>query len=94
MGCLPAEGLSGTPVELFADSLEIVDGVEAEVGALREVVTEQAVGVPYCGRARIGDVVGSRPARRLRVWLVSVCRPRGRLNEIGRPVSRNGLTTD
>jgi hypothetical protein len=45
VGRLPIEGLARTPVELFADSLEVVDRVETEVRALREVVTERAIGV-------------------------------------------------
>ena len=39
----PAEGLTGTTVEGRCDSCEVVDAVSAQVCALGEVLTEQAV---------------------------------------------------
>jgi len=44
-GCLPAEGLAGAGVEFGGDRGDPLGGVDAQVGALREVLPQQAVGV-------------------------------------------------
>src|SRR5829696_9333909 len=44
-GCLVAEGLAGAAVERGRDGVELGRGVLAEVGASREVLAQQAVGV-------------------------------------------------
>ena len=43
--CLPAEGLSGPVVEGGSDCVEVVLVVAGQVGALGEVLAQQAVGV-------------------------------------------------
>ena len=42
---MPAEGLSRAVVELSGDVVEVLLGVDAEVGALGEVLAQQSVGV-------------------------------------------------
>ena len=41
----PTQGLSRPPVDLSSDSVELGLGVDREVGALREVLAQEAVGV-------------------------------------------------
>ena len=59
-GGLPVEGLAGSTVQGGGDGGEIVDGVSAEVGALWEVLAQQAVGVlvgaALPGAVRIAEV--------------------------------------
>jgi hypothetical protein len=43
--CLPAEGFAGPGVECVSDRLELVGGPPGQVGALREVLAQQPVGV-------------------------------------------------
>src|SRR5665647_1038954 len=45
MGFEPAEGLSGSAVELKSDGVEVVLGVFGQVGALWEVLAQEPVGV-------------------------------------------------
>jgi hypothetical protein len=44
-GCLPAEGLAWPAVEGVRNGVEIVSGVSRQIGALREVLAKQSVGV-------------------------------------------------
>ena len=46
-GCAPVEDLSGPRVELGSDGLEVVAGPSREVGAFREVLAQQPVGVLF-----------------------------------------------
>ena len=46
----PVEHFAGSPIEFFADPGEVFAGVNAQVGALGEVVAEEAVGVSLEGR--------------------------------------------
>ena len=59
-GCLPAKGLSWPGVECDGDRVEVGSRVSGEVGALGEVLPEQAVGVlvgaTLPGTARIAEV--------------------------------------
>ena len=61
-GCLPAEGLAGSAVERGGDGFELVAVPAGEVGALREVLAQQAVGVlvgaALPGAVRVGEVDG------------------------------------
>ena len=43
-GGLPAEGFTGSTVQSCGDSVQVVPGVSAEVGAFGEVLAEEAVG--------------------------------------------------
>ena len=44
-GGLPAEGFAGSTVQSCGDSVQVAPGVSAEIGAFREVLAEQTVGV-------------------------------------------------
>ena len=64
-GGLPAEGFTGSTVECCGDSVQVVPGVSAEIGAFGEVLTEQTVGVlvgstlPWClGVAEVDIQIG------------------------------------
>ena len=62
---LPSAGLAGSAVEGCGDGGKRVGGVFAEVGAFREVLAEQPVGVLVCA-----DLVGDSPAMTvLRVFI-------------------------
>src|SRR3981081_3658478 len=59
-GAQPAQRLTGSAVHLNRHELQMLGPVDAEVGALREVLAEQAVGVligaPLPGLGRIAEV--------------------------------------
>ena len=64
-GGLPAEGFAGSTVQSRGDSVQVVPGVSAEVGAFGEVLTEETVGVlvgptlPWClGVAEVDIQIG------------------------------------
>ena len=42
-----AQGGAGAVVEAVLDALEVLGGVHSEVGAFREPVAQEPVGVPY-----------------------------------------------
>ena len=44
-GGLPVEGFAGSTVECCGDSVQVVPGVSAEIGAFGEVLAEETVGV-------------------------------------------------
>jgi hypothetical protein len=77
---LPAEALSGAAVEGRRDGDEIVGAVLAEVCALREVLSQQAVGVLVCaplpGALRVAEVDrqprGAPYVCRLRAWMAAM----------------------
>ncbi len=57
-GCPPAQSLAGSAVESGGDGSEVIAGVSAEVGALGEVLPQQAVDASMSsGRLVLGDVV-------------------------------------
>ena len=59
-GCAPAEALAGSGIEGGSDGVELVMGPAGQVGAFREVLAEQAVGVlvtgPLSRRMAIAEV--------------------------------------
>src|SRR5574338_1609696 len=61
-GCVPVQGFAGPSVELVGDPAEVVGVVDAQVGALREVVAEEPVGVliagPLSGASGVAQVDG------------------------------------
>src|ERR1700722_7298295 len=64
--CLPAGCLAGAGVEGVGDGGQVAGGVAGEVGALGEVLAEQAVGVlvgaALPGWVRVGEVDGQAGA--------------------------------
>lgn len=61
----PIEGLSRAPIELPSYCIEVISGVSREIGALWEILAEEAVGVfTMCHVAR--DFVHRRSRRRCR----------------------------
>ncbi len=64
-GCPPTEGLSGSGVEGRGDGGEVAAAMPGEVGALGEVLAQQAVGRSYvCQAAAL--VFSSRMAASMR----------------------------
>jgi len=61
-GCSPVKGLAGPAVEGGGDGSEVLAGIAAEVGALREVLPEQAVDASMSSsELMLGDVFSFVP---------------------------------
>ena len=76
---LPAEGLPRPSVERVGDRGDVVRAPAGQVGALREVLAKQAVGVlvgaALPGAVRVGEVDGQAGlGRELGVCAQSLCR--------------------
>jgi hypothetical protein len=61
----PAEGLSRSAVEFRGDGVEVLGGVDCEVGSFGEVLAEQTVGV-FVGAVLPGCVRGEEVDRDVR----------------------------